>query len=292
MPLSFFQDTQQVESGCLFLHQLVVNSDKWCSMDGDMIQAVLDCNPKAAMGPDANGMLPIHLLLDGNVEAYHIVQPLIRAAPESLLVADGNGRLPLHLVVSKFMILLADDMIETMPCSIRVCDQQGQTPLHTMLDTDMFDKSTAEHMVHLYPEILLIPNSQGKVPLHYAMDECQYMEDIDWLEAIELLTHKCPQATLLCNVSGKTPLHYAVSIGTPHSALETLLQTRTAALPPQPQPYSGGGHDEALWIPDLDGNIPLFCAANAIYCHPDHCLLLTLYLLIHHEPAHLLSILK
>jgi len=138
-------------------------------------------------------------------------------------------------------------------------------------------------MVHLYPEILLIPDSQGKVPLHYAVDDCQYFEDIDWLEAVELLTRVCPQAALLCDVTGKTPLHYAVTTGTPHRVLETLLRTTSAVTP----------HGrEALWISDLDGNIPLFCAANAIYRNPDHSTLSTLYLLVRHEPARLLSILE
>jgi len=246
-------------------------------MDDQIIQAILDRNPEAAMVPDVNGCLPIHLLLDSDDEAHPVIKRLIDASPESLLLAEqAQSRTPLHMAVSKFMVDSAQDMIELCPQGILLQDRNGQTPLHTMLDCDMFDMSIAERMVQLYPQVLLMRDIRGKVPLHYAVDECQYYEDIDWFEAVELLVRTCPQAGLAMDHTGKTPLHYAVARGTPLCVLETLLASCASA----------------LWIPDMDGNIPLFHAAHAVYQNPYHCSLSTLYLLARHEPANLVSIVE
>jgi len=273
MPASFFRDAD-VESRRLFLHEVMFHCERF-TIDDQIIQAILDRNPEAAMVADVNGCLPIHLLLDSDDEAYPVIERLINTAPESLLVAEqAHSHIPLHWAVSKFMVHSAQDMIQHCPQGILCQDRNGQTPLHTMLDSDMFNMSIAKCMVQLYPQILLMRDVRGKVPLHYAVDECEYFEDIDWFEAVELLVRTCPQAGLEMDHNGKTPLHYAVARGTPQCVLQTLI---TSCAP-------------TLWIPDLDGNIPLFHAARAVYQNPYHCSLSTLYLLARHEPANLVSL--
>jgi len=167
------------------------------------------------------------------------------------------------------MIASAHDIITSVPQVLVESNGGGQTPLHVMLEQDMFDKALAELMIQQHPETLTMRDSTGRVPLHYAVNDCQYYEDIDWIETVELLTAACPAAGSVHDYLGKTPIHYAVSTGMPYSVMEILF--RNCA--------------EALVISDIDGTLPFMYAASAVYQNSNHCSLDAVYMLIRHEPC-------
>jgi len=274
MPKDFFYEADET-TGHLFLHQVAASDTKF-TIDPGLIQALIARNPEALMRKDKNGNLPLHLALDDQDEAYTFVSALMAAAPTSLMVPNRWGRLPIHVAVSKFMVEATQEMIDKVPQTLVVRDVFGQTPLHIMLDLDMFDKFTAERMISLHPEILLNKDFTGKVPLHYAVDECQYFEDIDWLEVVELLSSACPEAAAVRDNAGKTPFHYAVSMGMPFMVMRSLFRNCAAA----------------AQMCDSNGNPPLVDASGAIYRNPDHSVLTTVYMLVRHDPGQLVACYK
>jgi len=270
LPPDFFQALDE-NTGHLFLHQ-IARSDIKFSMEARLTEAIIDRYPEATMVQDTNGNLPLHLALDEDGEAYAFTSTLIKMAQNSLFVANHRGMLPIHIAVSKFMVASAHDIITSVPQVLLESDGGGQTPLHVMLEHDMFDKALAELMIQQHPEVLMMRDSTGRVPLHYAVNDCQYYEDIDWIETVELLTAACPAAGSVHDHLGKTPIHYAVSTGMPYSVMEILFCNCA----------------EALVVSDIDGTLPFMYAASAVYRNPDHSSLDAIYMLIRHEPCQVL----
>jgi ankyrin repeat protein len=279
----------QDKNGNCPLHLAVEIYSCWSE---DVTDQLIQANPEALLLQDVNGRSPLHLAFRSG-RRNKVIDRMIRANPEALLLQDESGKSPLHVAVEvhwtedptneliwanpdPLLWNVIERLIRANPEALRLLDKDGKSPLHLAAEHGR-DSEVMDWLIRGNPEALLWRDASGKSPLHLAAAEHgRYSEVMDWL------FRGNPEALLLLEKDGKSPLHLAVE------------RCRTG-------PWSLGVidrliHPDVLFLPDCNGNIPLFSVNhNRLYWETegkrDVRVLNTIHMLIGHgnDPTELVD---
>jgi len=113
----------------------------------EVVNAMLEVNPKAAAMQNKDGETPLHLASYGASE--EVQQALVCAAPECVQLVDKYGDSPLHLVTrSGGTLELLTQIVQASPETISVTNKRGVTPFfllsRTYLEAESLEALEAE----------------------------------------------------------------------------------------------------------------------------------------------------
>mmetsp|Transcript_7095 Transcript_7095/g.13045 ORF Transcript_7095/g.13045 Transcript_7095/m.13045 type:complete len:304 (-) Transcript_7095:251-1162(-) len=139
-----------------------------------VMRAVLALVPIAASLPNGLGSLPIHTLLQRNVQMdaqsrEALALALIDAYPESLLIPGGlGGRLPLHIAFTDYLpTSVISKILEIAPSSCFVRDRKGWLPIHIACSRNT-SQEKLRMLFDVNPSLLYAHTTQGETVLQLA----------------------------------------------------------------------------------------------------------------------------
>lgn len=139
-----------------------------------VMRAVLALVPIAASLPNGLGSLPIHTLLQRNVQMdaesrEALALALIDAYPESLLIPGGvGGRLPLHIAFTDYLpTSVISKILEIAPSSCFVRDRKGWLPIHIACSRNT-SQEKLRMLFDVNPSLLYAHTTQGETLLQLA----------------------------------------------------------------------------------------------------------------------------
>jgi hypothetical protein len=139
-----------------------------------VMRAVLALVPIAASLPNGLGSLPIHTLLQRNVQMdaqsrEALALALIDAYPESLLIPGGvGGRLPLHIAFTDYLpTSVISKILEIAPSSCFVRDRKGWLPIHIACSRNT-SQEKLRMLFDVNPSLLYAHTRQGETLLQLA----------------------------------------------------------------------------------------------------------------------------
>lgn len=168
--------------------------------DVDMIETLLDGNPRVMDHVHANGSTWMHLAADHGV----MVDFFLARRPEFAERTDDRRRTPLHRAARAGRRLAAEKLMRAYPDALAMEDRRGNLPLH--LASESLDPDVVRPILDAYPAAARHVNRENRTPLFH-MARFGFLLDADLERVLEL----CPSATLRQDTTLKfTPLHAVV----------------------------------------------------------------------------------
>jgi ankyrin repeat protein len=248
-----------------------------------LLRLLIDCWPEALLVADAEGDLPIHVALRTGMSAWELqrlettARLLSERCPESLRVANAKGQRPVHLAIVQDNVPVVRILADLAPEVLQEADAGGTSPAHLVASCEYASADLARCVAEAWPESLLTTNQNGDTPLHVAIDRA-----FPSSEPLAVFLERCPEALRVANSSGRSPLFVAIARnhGTvarlvveadPESARHVDSRRRTAAHFAASRErlssdlllqFLAETWPAALQMRDVEGNVPLFVAAE------------------------------
>jgi ankyrin repeat protein len=167
-----------------------------------VVRLLFQANSKAAMVPNNDGELPMHLA--SSFQPTEVVQFLIQESPTSVIVHDRGGNLPLHAACSgRNTIDNIKLLIDSCPTALTCKNEKKETPLHIACQTNASVR-VIEYLIQRNREIVGWQDEDGCLPLHYV---CGKYPAKAIFALMRLHMPLLPQLIMVKNRLGLTPIH-------------------------------------------------------------------------------------
>jgi hypothetical protein len=130
----------------------------------EVVQILMQSNPKALQTPDRNGRLPLHVLLAEHDRDQHnrdfisILQLFLNQFPAGVTWADHKGYWPLHLACKRgHKVRIIQMLVTVCPHAVRVelPNHRGEIPLLVACQAPTVDLDSILFLVQRSPELFL-----------------------------------------------------------------------------------------------------------------------------------------
>jgi len=197
------------------------------------IKSLLMAYPEAIRIPDARGWLPLHWAAR-NCMSLDVVNLLLEINPRAALEPTARGQLPFLLAMANKRIEVVEVILDANPDAVDSIDSKGDTALHYA--AKHCNPDAAKRVLAINPDIAVAKNFKEQLPIHKAFSFIrQDATRLRWrqLELLRIILDENPETVSQQDKDGNLPLHLAVSYNSTVEVVEAIYSVfPTAALIP------------------------------------------------------------
>jgi ankyrin repeat protein len=160
------------------------------------LRKTLGRDPKAAMIPDDNGWLPLHVAAYWKGSNAEYMGTIFDAYPSAAEVKNNSDSLPLHIALSSHASDKTVRMLfKAYAKAAEIQNKYGHLPLHLACYRWNVSIETIQMIYDANPKAVEIQDNEGWLPLHHACGSDFYiMDPVKYLKYMDLLLSSYPDS--------------------------------------------------------------------------------------------------